>query len=382
MSHGHELHRSAAPQPTAAPGKRRAVRQQRRATATAASMRGECRTVAAGFKRYIVSEAGRLPSRSFDASRQASGPVRPMVSTGAAAILAQAMLSWSSSVVQANCRTRFTAADFDFIVRALSQSRRESVSLVSLLTDADTRDTLLDQPALSAAILSPNSHLAISPQFYFYVLTRHVLRNAGIDDRPLCDYLASLLDEFTRTAAPAQPGVGGQRDRCAPLPFRPARRLAAGEPGAGVFPAGAAGRLHALFDRHLPGEHRATPLAPGRTGLLVLRGSGPGELPGRGGARGRATPRVDRRIQWPSRTVPRGPPGAQPVGGSLLNLGDDSATTHAGLASLDECFPLQRNPASVRTDVCHRRHQPSKTASSTANAAGSFPARRGRRRAN
>ncbi len=108
-------------------------------------------------------------------------------------------------MVQANCRTRFTAADFDFIVRALSHSRRESVSLVSLLTDADTRDTLLDQTALSDAILSQNSHLAISPQLYFYVLTRRVLRRAGIDDRALCDYLASLLDEFMRTAALRNP---------------------------------------------------------------------------------------------------------------------------------------------------------------------------------
>ena len=137
-----------------------------------------------------------------------------------------------NSVVQANCRTRFTAADFDFIVRSLSSSRRESVSLVSLLTDADTRDALLDQPALSEAILSQNNHLAISPQFYFYVLTRSVLRRAGIDDRPLCDYLASLLDEFTRTAALCNPmsadgGIGARlylSDLLAALQQRTRRR--------------------------------------------------------------------------------------------------------------------------------------------------------------
>ena len=100
------------------------------------------------------------------------------------------MLTHGSSVVQANCRTRFTAPDFDFIVRVLSHSQKDAVSLVRLLTDADTRDSVLDHAALADAILSQNGHLSISPQFYFYVLTRSVLRQSGMDDRALCDYLA------------------------------------------------------------------------------------------------------------------------------------------------------------------------------------------------
>ncbi len=118
-------------------------------------------------------------------------------------------------MVQANCRTRFTAADFDFIVRTLARSQRDSVSLVKLLTDADTLDALLDHEALCDAILSQNSHLAISPQLYFYVLTRRVLRRSGLEDRALCDYLASLLEEFSRTAAlrPPPGAVGGGATR-------------------------------------------------------------------------------------------------------------------------------------------------------------------------
>ena len=119
-------------------------------------------------------------------------------------------------MVQPNCRARFTAADFDFIVRILARSQRESVSLVKLLTDAEALDQLLDHEALTDAILSQNGHLSISAQFYFYVLTRRVLRRAGLEDRALCDYLASLLDEFTRTAAlrqPVLPGGNGQTAR-------------------------------------------------------------------------------------------------------------------------------------------------------------------------
>jgi hypothetical protein len=66
------------------------------------------------------------------------------------------------------------------------------------LSDAETRDSILDHPRLVDAILSSAGHLRISSQFYFYVLARHVLQQAGIGDRKLCDYVASLLETFSR----------------------------------------------------------------------------------------------------------------------------------------------------------------------------------------
>jgi hypothetical protein len=101
-------------------------------------------------------------------------------------------------MIRANCRARFTAADFDFIVRTLARSKTDHVSLVDLLSDADTRDSVLDHPRLIDAILSNARHLQISSQFYFYVLARHVLQQAGIVDRKLCDYVGSLLETFSR----------------------------------------------------------------------------------------------------------------------------------------------------------------------------------------
>ena len=38
-------------------------------------------------------------------------------------------------MIQANCRARFTAADFQFIVRTLARSPHDQVSLVDLLSD-------------------------------------------------------------------------------------------------------------------------------------------------------------------------------------------------------------------------------------------------------
>lgn len=102
-------------------------------------------------------------------------------------------------MIRANCRARFTAADFDFVVRTLGRSQTDHVSLVDLLSDSETRDSVLDHPRLVDAILSNPGQLRISSQFYFYVLARHVLQQAGINDRKLCDYVGSLLETFSRS---------------------------------------------------------------------------------------------------------------------------------------------------------------------------------------
>src|SRR5206468_12609765 len=70
-------------------------------------------------------------------------------------------------MIQANCRARFTATDFDFVVRTLARSQTDCVSLVDLLSDSNTRDEVLDHPRLVDAILSNAGHLRISSQFYF-----------------------------------------------------------------------------------------------------------------------------------------------------------------------------------------------------------------------
>ncbi len=116
-------------------------------------------------------------------------------------------------MIRANCRARFTAADFDFVVRTLARSQTDHVSLVDLLSDAESRDSVLDHPRLVEAILSNASHLCISSHFYFYVLARHVLRDVGITDRKLCDYVASLLETFSRVNGLDAPHVTDGRGR-------------------------------------------------------------------------------------------------------------------------------------------------------------------------
>jgi len=111
-------------------------------------------------------------------------------------------------MIKANCRERFTAADFDFVVRTLSRSERDSVNLVELLTDAEVRDSILDSPRLVESLLTDGTPLTISPQLYFYVLLRHVLKDTGLGDRDISDYLASLLETFSQTARMKSPASG------------------------------------------------------------------------------------------------------------------------------------------------------------------------------
>jgi hypothetical protein len=73
-------------------------------------------------------------------------------------------------MIRANCRARFTAADFDFIVRTLARSQTDQVSLVDLLSDVETRDSILDHPRLVDAILNHCGHLRFRLNFTFTCL--------------------------------------------------------------------------------------------------------------------------------------------------------------------------------------------------------------------
>jgi hypothetical protein len=102
-------------------------------------------------------------------------------------------------MIQPNCRVRFTAEDFGFVVRSLSRDARQSVGLVELLTDPETRDEILDHEDLVRAVLENTGNLTISSQFYFYILARLVLKRSGLNDRVLADYVAALLERFSQT---------------------------------------------------------------------------------------------------------------------------------------------------------------------------------------
>ncbi len=191
-------------------------------------------------------------------------------------------------MIQANCRARFTAADFQFIVRTLARSPNDQVSLVDLLSDAETRDEVLDHPRLVEAILSHAGHLSISSSFYFYVLARHVLKRAEITDRKLSDYIGSLLETFSRANGLRAPN--SEEDCGRQYLSDMLIALTRATPEQAFFFARACRQLFALHQRHLSREH-ATAQSAGalqtwnsmsESGARITRWSPP--MPRRGGA--------------------------------------------------------------------------------------------------
>jgi hypothetical protein len=100
-------------------------------------------------------------------------------------------------LIQPNCRVQFTADDLDFISHTLAHAPGDRTVLVQLLADSETRDFILDDEKLFRALLEMRGCLRISNRLYFYVIVRHVLKEAGIDDRGVADYTAELLAEYS-----------------------------------------------------------------------------------------------------------------------------------------------------------------------------------------
>lgn len=99
-------------------------------------------------------------------------------------------------MIRANCREKFTAEDFSFIVETLSRDTKNKVALTKLLTDEETRDAVLDHEILFQKVREKKGFSKISPYLYFYILTRRAFLEYKIDNRNITDYVASMLAEF------------------------------------------------------------------------------------------------------------------------------------------------------------------------------------------
>jgi hypothetical protein len=111
--------------------------------------------------------------------------------------------------VPVKCRAGFQPSDYDFIASVLSGGNPSKVeTILSLTEDPETLDALLDHERLLAAVVSLESPVEISPQFYFYVLVRHVLKEADIRELELADYVAATLADFASGDSPMRPRKG------------------------------------------------------------------------------------------------------------------------------------------------------------------------------
>ena len=104
-------------------------------------------------------------------------------------------------MIRANTRGRLTAADLQLVILLLSRGSAHRRAYLERRLAPEGPDPLLDAPELLERLLTVRTMLVPSEALFFYVLVRHALRSAGVDDRELADYLAALLLDF------------GQRDR-------------------------------------------------------------------------------------------------------------------------------------------------------------------------
>ena len=104
-------------------------------------------------------------------------------------------------MILADTRGRLAAADVELVMLVLSDGSASRRAGLERRLEVDGLDRLLDNPDLVERLLALRTLGVPSQPLLFYVLVRHALLRAGIDDRDLADYLASVLSAF------------GQRDR-------------------------------------------------------------------------------------------------------------------------------------------------------------------------
>jgi hypothetical protein len=99
-------------------------------------------------------------------------------------------------MIRANTRGRLTSADLQLVMLLLSRGSAHRRAYLERRLMTEGPDALLDTPDLLERLLTVRTMLVPSEALFFYVLVRHALRGAGIDDRDLADYLAALLLDF------------------------------------------------------------------------------------------------------------------------------------------------------------------------------------------
>lgn len=96
-----------------------------------------------------------------------------------------------------NLRASFGADEIETLLRMLEERTRRSRKLWEGQLAEEGLDVLLDHPETLAAVLACRRVSTLPPKLTFYVMVRHTLRESGLEDSALADYVAALLVEFT-----------------------------------------------------------------------------------------------------------------------------------------------------------------------------------------
>jgi hypothetical protein len=99
-------------------------------------------------------------------------------------------------MILANLRERVTTADIELVIELLSRGDPQRRRELARAAAARGIDALLDAASLPELLRAAPRLAPPSAPLFIYVVVRHALRDGGIDDRRLSDYLGALLYEF------------------------------------------------------------------------------------------------------------------------------------------------------------------------------------------
>ncbi len=111
-------------------------------------------------------------------------------------------------VIGPRCRLRFVPSDYEFVAEQLASGEKEKEALYRLLGDSEGCDRILDNERLFHALLEEDRLVSVSTPFYFYIMVRRVFLRAGLAERTLADYVASVLSDFSRLERIRRPAGG------------------------------------------------------------------------------------------------------------------------------------------------------------------------------
>ncbi|HEU5048688.1 MAG TPA: hypothetical protein VFU00_00095 [Gemmatimonadales bacterium] len=101
-------------------------------------------------------------------------------------------------MIRADLRSRLTAADLQLVVVLLGGGSARRRAALERRLEAEGPDALLDMPELAERLLAVRTIVVPSEHLFLYVVLRHALLEAGVDDRDLTDYMAALVLDFGR----------------------------------------------------------------------------------------------------------------------------------------------------------------------------------------
>jgi len=104
------------------------------------------------------------------------------------------------------CWFRFTPADWNFIRDTLAHDERGKEGFNAMIDDPDAVPIILDNDRLFDAVMVSRKAAMLSPELFFFIVVRHSLKEFGIKELAVADYMAVVCADFgcTPTKGPEE----------------------------------------------------------------------------------------------------------------------------------------------------------------------------------